>query len=508
MLCTTHKQSQAQIGNMKRILLTIIMVLTLTVGAWAQYATSINLYVSKHEVCLGDVVTFQDNTVRDGVIVRQWTFSDTVIRGHAIGEQLTIYRQLVQDTNPVMLMLVRNLPDTIINEIKDTAISVTVDSIIVGTDTTVTTRRDTTIHITRDSVPIWYNDTLYAYDTVRVFLPKKMHTVGDSIACPGDSINIKMEPVLNGVSYSWFTQPFDNGNPLAYGSRLKTEPYSKSALYFLKIQNANGCVAWDSVRVYIMQNTLTIDPEDGNICAGKAATLTAGKADHYLWQSMPADSTLDTMSLMAQIAVYPEVTTIYAFTPFGTNGCKGETQYVTITPHAVPVQKVALSPRFIDPENPVMTLTDLSENTASSFWSFGLSDYADGQQVEHRFTELRYDSTEITLRSTNSIGCYVDTAFRVPVQRFASWAPNTFTPNRAENNTFRIRTINEVDYFSIHIYTREGKEIFRSIDPQFVWDGTHKGKDCPQGVYVYICKYRRAGTGDVTQMKGLITLLR
>ncbi|MBQ4377537.1 MAG: gliding motility-associated C-terminal domain-containing protein [Bacteroidales bacterium] len=494
---------------MKKTLLIIIMLMTLAGGAWAQYVTSINLYVSKHEVCLGDVVTFQDNTIRDNVIVRQWTFSDTVIRGNAIGEQLTIYRQLTQDTSPVMLMLVRNLPDTLINDIIDTNISVHIDTIINGpADTTFTTRRDTAIHITRDSVPIWYNDTLYAYDTVRVFLPKKMHATGDSIACPGDSVNIKMEPVINGVSYSWFTQPYDNGSPLAYGSRLKTEPYSRSALYFLKMQNPNGCVMWDSVRVYIMQNTLTVDPADGNICTGKAAILTAGKADHYEWQSMPADTTLDSMNYMAQIAVYPTATTIYACTPFGTNGCRGEVQYITITPYAVPVQKVELSPRFIDPEDPVMHLTDLSENTVSSFWNFGLSDYADGQSIEHRFTDLRYDSTEITLRSTNAIGCSTDTAFRVPVQRFASWAPNTFTPNRSENNTFRIRTINEVEYFSIHIYTREGKEIFRSIDPQFIWDGTHKGKDCPQGVYVYICKYRRAGTGDVTQMKGLITLLR
>ncbi|MBR1517281.1 MAG: gliding motility-associated C-terminal domain-containing protein [Bacteroidales bacterium] len=475
----------------------------------AQVAPSVQLSVSQHEVCLGDVVTLQDNTQRDRIIARQWVFNDTNIYGYALGDQITIYRQFDSAVNPVTLQVVFQMPDTTIVSIIDTITSIRYDTIInAPEDTTFSTIHDTTYSTHYDTTFTTHNDTIQAFDTVYVFLPDKMTLTGDSIACPGDSINIKMEPVINGVSYSWFEHHHDDGFPLAYGSRLRIKPYSNSALYFLKIKNAQGCIAWDSARVYIMQNTLTSMPADGKICMGDSAILIAGKADHYEWNAIPIDTMLGQMQLTGTLVVKPTTSTIYACTPYGTNGCAGETQYVTIEPFEVPIPSIKMSPRFIDPEDPQLHLEDISSNSVSTYWSFGLGETGEGKSITHRFFNLRYDSTEIVMRTSNAIGCYVDTAFRVPIQRFASWAPNIFTPNRAENSTFRIQTINEVEYFSVYIYTREGKLVFESEDPHFVWDGTHKGKDCPQGTYVYICRYRRANTSDVAEMKGVLTLIR
>ena len=50
--------------------------------------------------------------------------------------------------------------------------------------------------------------------------------------------------------------------------------------------------------------------------------------------------------------------------------------------------------------------------------------------------------------------------------------------------------------------------IFESEDPEFVWDGTYKGKPCPQGAYVYTCNYRKPEAGTLSSRNGTITLLR
>ena len=40
------------------------------------------------------------------------------------------------------------------------------------------------------------------------------------------------------------------------------------------------------------------------------------------------------------------------------------------------------------------------------------------------------------------------------------------------------------------------------------WDGTYKGKECPQGTYVYRLSYRRSGNTKVYDFTGNIMLFR
>ncbi|MBR3724068.1 MAG: gliding motility-associated C-terminal domain-containing protein, partial [Bacteroidales bacterium] len=99
--------------------------------------------------------------------------------------------------------------------------------------------------------------------------------------------------------------------------------------------------------------------------------------------------------------------------------------------------------------------------------------------------------------------------FRLPVTQFTFYAPNVFSPERPDNNTFSIFTANEQENFSVTIYDRAGRQVFYSEDLHFKWDGnTPSGIKCPQGTYVYIIYYRRPGTEDIVTQKGTITLLR
>ena len=109
----------------------------------------------------------------------------------------------------------------------------------------------------------------------------------------------------------------------------------------------------------------------------------------------------------------------------------------------------------------------------------------------------------------NDLECSDTTEFRLPVTQFTFFAPNIFTPERPDNNTFQIFTANAQENFSIFIYDRAGRQVFSSNDLHFRWDGiSQDGIKCPQGTYAYIISYRRPGTEDIVTQKGTITLLR
>ena len=67
----------------------------------------------------------------------------------------------------------------------------------------------------------------------------------------------------------------------------------------------------------------------------------------------------------------------------------------------------------------------------------------------------------------------------------------------------------DIKDYHIAIYSRNGLVIYESYNPEAEWDGTYKGKPCPQGSYVYVISYRDKLSLDALLHKtGTILLLR
>lgn len=87
------------------------------------------------------------------------------------------------------------------------------------------------------------------------------------------------------------------------------------------------------------------------------------------------------------------------------------------------------------------------------------------------------------------------------------YVPNAFTPNNDQlNETFNPVTVAIKDY-RITIYNRWGEEVFLSEDKEIDWDGTFRGKDAPQGVYMYYIEYSDF-TDERYRMSGTVHLMR
>ncbi len=85
--------------------------------------------------------------------------------------------------------------------------------------------------------------------------------------------------------------------------------------------------------------------------------------------------------------------------------------------------------------------------------------------------------------------------------------PNAFSPNGDDfNNTFIMKG-GALKSVEISIFNRWGEKLFVGNSLNANWDGTYKGKDQPQDVYMYYCNYI-GFDGRKYSTKGTITLLR
>lgn len=426
-----------------------------------------------HILCDGDSVTLIDLTTP--AVKHKWVFEDTTYMGNSAMACRSISRDFDHFTNPFTLFSYNG--DYILND---------------------TNQADT----------IWCFNTLD--DTIEVFVHPELTVTGDVIVCVGSPTDAHVAADVEGCNFDWYTRY--NGTQSDFISRgpvLAVQPPRDTTTYFVKVTSAQGCVAWDSITTFLVRPQLKFSPEtfSGNICPGQSVMMVGSHADHYTWSAQPEDESIVYLN-DTTIQVSPKQTTVYTMIGHGSNNCDAEPLQKQVTVYPYPELKVSLSPSFIDSEDPKVTFNDDSKYGVGSAWTFGNSSPMIGNPVSHTFDNLANDSIAVHLTSYNALGCPSDTDFYMPVRLFAVWIPNTFTPNRSDNNYFRILTVNELEYFSIHIYDRDGRLVYTSKDPNFAWDGTHDGKPCPQGTFIYTIRYRRPSTTDVISRQGTISLIR
>jgi len=86
--------------------------------------------------------------------------------------------------------------------------------------------------------------------------------------------------------------------------------------------------------------------------------------------------------------------------------------------------------------------------------------------------------------------------------------PNIFTPNGdGINDSFSPVTSCNLNSFSMYIYNRWGKLVYKSETLDDCWDGKSNGKPAAVGVYYYVIYYSTATTPSKT-IHGSVTLIR
>lgn len=115
-----------------------------------------------------------------------------------------------------------------------------------------------------------------------------------------------------------------------------------------------------------------------------------------------------------------------------------------------------------------------------------------------------------SLTVTDSNGCHSSDTIAIAGDSCLSsvlWIPNIFTPNGdGKNDTFRVGSYNITEFKAL-IFNRWGELIYEWNDVNGGWNGNYKGRQCPDGVYVYLI--RAKGIDNALYDKaGHITLIR
>lgn len=133
------------------------------------------------------------------------------------------------------------------------------------------------------------------------------------------------------------------------------------------------------------------------------------------------------------------------------------------------------------------------------------------QNPSHMYPENGNEYYSVSLSVTNSFGCVVTKTKMVRVcddKRTLVMVPQIFSPGREKNNTLSVNYTN-VDDFEFSLYNRWGIEVFRTTDPDFVYDGKDQssGEYLLNGTYVYIIKANGLGKRNYLN-KGTIAVIR
>ena len=188
-------------------------------------------------------------------------------------------------------------------------------------------------------------------------------------------------------------------------------------------------------------------------------------------------------------------------------GCSDSTftaDYITVHPN--PTAGFSYLPKYISSLFSEVNFNDLSNGASSWYWSFGDGQFSVETNPEHFYADTG-DYRVIQIVS-NAFQC-VDTAEAIltvwPQPTF--YIPNSFTPNNdGVNETFFGQGYG-IKELTMKIFDRWGEELFVTNDLNTAWDGTYKGTQVEQGIYVYLITTITVN-GEFQQYAGHVTLHR
>jgi gliding motility-associated-like protein len=284
---------------------------------------------------------------------------------------------------------------------------------------------------------------------------------GISPICIGDSTTLT---VSGGGTYLWNTGQTSND--------ITVSP-STSATYTVDVTNSFGCKKDTTFEVKVGLPNGTVSGQS-SLCLGDTTTLIATGGGTYNWSTGATNNS---------IVVAPTANTTYSV--IINNGCIDTlTKSISV---ANPVLYACCDTTILTPGTSVILE---ASGVISYSWSpsAGVScDTCPNPAVTPTVT------TTYTVIGTGANGCKVERTITVDISSCLdpSSIPNVFTPNGDNKNDVFYIDAESVTDFSIEIYNRWGKEMYKSSNANTYWTGRN-GNDnslVSAGVYYYILKY-------------------
>jgi gliding motility-associated-like protein len=348
--------------------------------------------------------------------------------------------------------------------------------------------------------------------TVNVHPPLQVVALQDQSICPGQQANITAQAAGgNGGPYTYtWTDGVNNYN----GQNQTVSPTTTTVYTVTATDNCTTPVATDQVTITVnpVPNvTFTADNLQG--CSPVAGTFTNNTDPNLtgscLWDfgnGVTSNNCNPTYNF-TQPGCYNITLTVTS--PQGCVGTLTQNQYICVWPN--PVADFIPTPQPTNILSPQIQFTNTSQGATIYSWDFaGLGNSNDVHPV-FTFPDQDPGTYMVCLQVENQYGCIDDICKPVIIDDyFTIYVPNAFTPTGDGINDIFIPIIDGIDpeSYEFMIFNRWGELIFQTNNPQKGWDGTHRGVNAQQDVYVWKIIVKDAIEHKKRTYYGHVTLLR
>ncbi len=357
-------------------------------------------------------------------------------------------------------------------------------------------------------------DSSFAYVPIDVTIPVASAIATDSLNCvnPTVALSGRGSTLSSITSYNWTAQ---TGHILS-GANTLTPVVDEPGLYVLTVQNTkNFCAGRDTVEV--IQNNLR--PTGINIslknptCFGECdATL---RINSIQGGTFPYIYSLDAKVFTTKNTFVNQCAGTFKLTIKDAGGCLLDTLFSITQPKQLSVSlgidtTIKLGDSLL---LKVLTNADAIKNIVWNPLVDSTKCPKGSFCIEQWVRPTR--GTTFTATLTDQNGCRTEGRINISIdKRRPIFVPSAFSPNNDSYND--ILMINGSQVVKVikrfQIYDRWGEQMFakanfQTDDPNFGWDGRHKGRDALPGVYVYYVEVEYFdNTTDI--IEGDVTLMR
>jgi gliding motility-associated-like protein len=302
---------------------------------------------------------------------------------------------------------------------------------------------------------------------------------GDTLLCKSiESPQLHATGVHHSDRFLWST-----------GDTTASIPVRAPGVYWVA-RNRMGCMGYDTVRVELNNEGKITASIDTLVCPGVGITVGANGNEPGLSYSW---NTGDTGCCISNVG--PGLYVRSHRIEFCTYHDTFRVQYYP--------KPVAVSPHLYTPCED--SIFDIHSRITTAAWFNRYGDLlGETNTLYHRSNQAE----PLYLRTQTPHCTYYDTLQIRPIfcgQPKPIWVPNAFTPEGNNLNELFTFTAAGWELEDMQVYNRWGELLYRGNSG---WDGLHRGKLAPEGVYIYHLKLYHPATNTRTYRNGSFHLLR